>query len=85
MIEIIGSMAAILTTSAFIPQAYKIYKTNDTQSISLVMFTVLNVGNSCWLLYGILTLQWPIIIANIVTLIFSGYIFWVKLKEVRSK
>lgn len=81
MIELIGIVAAILTTSSFLPQAYKIYKYQDTKAISFAMFAILNSGNIFWLIYGILTVQYPIIAANVVTLLLSGYILLIKFKN----
>lgn len=34
----IGTIAAILTTISFLPQAYQVIKTKDTSSISLGMY-----------------------------------------------
>ena len=39
--EIIGLSAAFLTTSAFIPQVYKIYKDKNADGISLTMYIIL--------------------------------------------
>ena len=52
--EIIGLSAAFLTTSAFIPQVYKIYKEKNADGISLTMYIILFIGVLLWLLYGIL-------------------------------
>lgn len=50
--EIIGFLAAILTTVAFFPQVIKVYKTQNTQSISLSMYIVFSIGILLWLVYG---------------------------------
>lgn len=71
---VIGIAAAILTTISFIPQVYKIWKTNDTQSISLFMFILFSIGVACWLIYGILKEDIAIIAANFITLVMSIYI-----------
>ncbi|HAY33510.1 MAG TPA: hypothetical protein DCY06_05185 [Bacteroidetes bacterium] len=78
--DIIGFLAAICTTSAFFPQAYKVYKTKRTRDISLGMFWLLVAGTVLWLIYGIIIESFPIIIANIVTLNLAGYILYKKLK-----
>ena len=39
--ESIGILAAILTTSAFIPQVYKIYKEKKAQGVSLTMYLIM--------------------------------------------
>lgn len=79
--EIIGLLAASLTTFSFFPQAVKIIKTRDARSISLVMYSILVVGLSLWLVYGLMNNDMPIILANIVTLIPTLVILTMKLKE----
>ena len=44
-IEIVGYIAAVLTTISFVPQAAKIIKTKDTKSISLGMYALFSIGN----------------------------------------
>ena len=66
----IGFLAAIFTTIAFIPQAVKIYKSKSVKDISLPM----------WLIYGILIMSLPVILANIVTLLLSLFILFFKIR-----
>jgi MtN3 and saliva related transmembrane protein len=80
LIQIIGSMSGFLTTAAFLPQAYKVYKTKDTNSISLYMFIILNIGLMGWVIYGLVTNQLPIILTNIITFILAFYILLIKIK-----
>lgn len=40
-IEILGLVAAVVTTSCFIPQVYKISKEKSTKDISLVMYLIM--------------------------------------------
>lgn len=78
---LIGSIAAILTTSCFLPQAWKVIRTKDTKSLSLSMYTMFTAGVVSWLFYGILIESLPIIIANSFTLILSSIILVYKIKE----
>lgn len=78
--EIIGSIAAILTTTAFVPQALKVWRTRHTVDISLGMYTMFTSGVALWLAYGILLSAWPIIIANGITLLLAGTVLAMKLK-----
>jgi MtN3 and saliva related transmembrane protein len=75
-----GSAAATLTTVAFIPQAWKVWRTNHTADISLGMYILFTAGVALWLVYGILLAAWPIIIANSVTLILAGTVLVMKIK-----
>ena len=63
-IQIIGLAAAVLTTAANIPQAYKIIKTKSTKSISTMTYSLLLMGFVVWITYGFLREDLPIILAN---------------------
>ena len=78
--DIVGSIAATLTTIAFLPQAIQVIKTKSTRDISLVMYLVFTIGVAFWLTYGILLDAVPIIIGNIVTLILALIVLLMKLK-----
>lgn len=85
-IDLFGYSAALLTTIAFIPQAYKVIKTKDTKSLSLAMFLILTFGFLLWLIYGILKEDKAIIIANTITGVLAIIILITKLKfDVFSK
>lgn len=79
-IEIIGLIAATLTTGAFIPQVYKVIKNKSTADISLSMYSVLFVGVVLWLFYGIQIGSLAIILANAITGILVGLVIFLKLK-----
>ena len=76
----IGSAAATLTTTAFIPQAWQVWRTRHTADISLGMYALFTFGVALWLTYGILLAAWPIIIANSVTLLLAGAVLVMKIK-----
>jgi MtN3 and saliva related transmembrane protein len=78
--DIIGSLAAVLTTVSFIPQAWQTFKTKDVSGISLGMYTVLTIGIAHWAVYGWLLSAWPVIIANGITLALALAILLMKLR-----
>lgn len=78
--DLIGSFAATLTTTAFIPQAWQVWRTRHTADISLGMYLLFTAGVALWLGYGILLAAWPIIIANCITLLLAGMVLIMKLK-----
>ena len=80
MISIVGTIAAVLTTSAMFPQALKIIRSKDVRSISLWMYLANTVGIIMWLTYGLLLNNLIIIIANIVALIPALTILILKIK-----
>ena len=67
-IDIVGSLAAVLTTVSFFPQAWHTFKTRDVSGVSLGMYSVFTVGVALWLVYGLLLRAWPIVVANVITL-----------------
>ncbi len=79
-LDLIGSVAATLTTTAFIPQVWQIWKTRHTHDISLGMYVAFTCGVALWLLYGILLGSWPIIIANSITVCLAGTVLFMKLR-----
>jgi MtN3 and saliva related transmembrane protein len=79
--EVIGLSAAFLTTSAFIPQVYKIYKEKKADGISLTMYIIMFIGVILWFVYGIMIGSLSIIIANGVTALLQLSIIIFKLKN----
>ena len=65
--EWLGYVAGFLTAVAYIPQVWKVWSDRSTDDISLKMILVLSTGLALWCVYGIAVGQWPIIIANAVS------------------
>ncbi|KGO79228.1 hypothetical protein Q763_14395 [Flavobacterium beibuense F44-8] len=82
--QILGLIAAILTTGANIPQAIKVIKTKSTKSLSAATYALLFAGMISWVIYGILRKDIPIILANAVAGSLCGVILFMKL-FVKSK
>ncbi len=80
--EIIGLLAASLTTAAFFPQVIKTVKSKSTKDISLPMYSLMFAGTVSWLVYGLLIFDLPIILANGISSIASFVIFYFKFREV---
>lgn len=81
----IGSIAAICTTVAFVPQVIQSWRTRDLSGISLPMYSIFTTGVLLWLVYGILEQDWPVIIANAVTAVLAGVVLWLKLKSLLNR
>jgi MtN3 and saliva related transmembrane protein len=79
--DIIGSAAAVLTTSAFVPQVLQTLRTRDVSGISLGMYSAFTLGVALWLVYGFIVGSWPIIIANAVTVSLASVVLFLKLKH----
>ena len=65
--EYIGFIAATLTTSAFLPQAFKIWKSKTADGLSLSMYLVMGTGTLSWLVYGLLIQSPSVIVANCIS------------------
>ena len=78
--DLIGTLAACLTTVSFVPQAWLSFKTRDVSGVSLSMYSVFTVGVVLWLVYGLLLGSWPMVIANAVTLVLALMILGMKLR-----
>ena len=83
--EIIGLLGATLTTMSFLPQAIKTLRTRETEAISLWMYLIFASGVTCWFIYGLLLHNFPIIIANAVTLPLVLSILYVKITTDRRR
>lgn len=70
-IQIIGMAAGVLTTVAFLPQVIKTWKSRSAKDLSLGMFSIFCTGVLLWLIYGLLVNDFPIIMANFVTLMLA--------------
>ena len=84
-IEIIGLLAAILTTVAFIPQVYKVIKSNSTKGISLSTYLIFIVGVGLWLVYGFLKGSISTIIGNGITFFLTFIIIYYIFKNKNSR
>jgi MtN3 and saliva related transmembrane protein len=81
LLDYAGYAAAVCTTSAYVPQVLRVWRTRSTQDISLKMFLVLVAGLALWLTYGIWRGEIPLIAANSVTLMLASIILYFKLKH----
>ncbi|MFN3887531.1 MAG: SemiSWEET transporter [Aquabacterium sp.] len=79
VIDWVGAAAAVLTTSAFLPQAWLTFRTRDVSGISLGMYSAFTCGVALWLVYGLALGALPIVIANVITLSLALSILGMKL------
>lgn len=75
----LGYAAATLTTASFVPQAWLTFRTRDVSGISLGMYSAFTLGIVLWLLYGITLGAWPVIVANVITLVLASAILVMKI------
>jgi MtN3 and saliva related transmembrane protein len=80
MNDLVGYLAASLTTFSFLPQAIHTFRTRDVSGISLGMYSMFTTGVALWLAYGLLVQAWPVVAANAVTLALALCILVMKLR-----
>jgi MtN3 and saliva related transmembrane protein len=66
MKNMIGYVAAFLTTFSMLPQIIRIWRLKEARDISVFMPLMASAGSALWLIYGIMLGELPIIIANAV-------------------
>jgi len=83
-IEIIGFVAAFLTTAAFLPQVYKTWKTKDVSALSMPMLLMFFVGVFIWLVYGFYKESPSMITANAITVCSAFLLIYFKVKYTKT-
>lgn len=82
IVDLIGLVAASLTTFAFLPQVIATWRSRSTAGLSLAMLSVLATGVALWLVYGLGAGQIPVILANGATLLLVLILLGLKLRDV---
>ena len=85
IVTAVSLFAATLSMVSYVPQAWSIIRSRDTDGISLKMYLITVTGFVTWLIYGILMKQWAIIVQNIICLILSSFILTMKLLPQKKK
>ena len=81
MTILIGYLAALLTTACYIPQALHVLRERRTEGISLLAYSTLFCGVTLWAVYGLLLGDWPLILANAISLVLIFVILVVKIRS----
>ena len=84
-VTIVSLFAASLSMVSFLPQAWTVIKSRNTDGISLKMYIITVIGFVAWLLYGLLLMQWAIIVQNVICLCLSAFILTMKLLPQQKK
>lgn len=84
-VTVVSLFAATLSMVSFIPQAWAVIRSRNTDGISLKTYVITVIGFVAWLVYGILLSQWAIIVQNVICLCLSSFILIMKLLPQRKK
>jgi MtN3 and saliva related transmembrane protein len=80
LVDAIGYTAAVLTTSAFLPQVIQVWRSRSAKDLSLPALLTFIIGITLWLTYGLMVAEMPIIVANLVTLLLNLFLLRLKLR-----
>ncbi len=75
----VGWLAAAVAILRFVPQAWKVVRSKQTDDLSAATYALFTTSYALWLAYGIIRTDWPIIAANGVCLVLGGFILVMKL------
>ena len=78
--DLIGALAGALTTIAFIPQVWRVWRTRSARDLSLSMYLIFTSGVALWLVYGLSLGALPIIVFNSVTLVLAATVLAMKIR-----
>ncbi len=81
---VVGYVAGTLTTLSFVPQVRRALRTRKTDDISWGWLAMFQTGVVLWLIYGLVLHDWPIILANLVTMSLCGVLMGVKARSGKS-
>ncbi|MCA1977617.1 MAG: SemiSWEET transporter [Thiobacillus sp.] len=79
-LDLLGLVATCFTTSSFIPQVWRTWRTRDVSGISLPTYAIITVGLALWLAYGILKEDLPLVVANAIMVVLTGAIAAMKIR-----
>ena len=82
--DVLGYLAATLTTASFVPQVWRTFRTRDVRGISLRMYSFFTAGIAVWLAYGIALEQKPMMIANSVSLVLACAVLVMRVRFARD-
>ena len=74
----LGLVAGVLTTAAWLPQIARTWRSRSADDLSWPYLLVFSTGVSLWLLYGVLSDDVPVLVANAVTIVLVGLLLGLK-------
>jgi MtN3 and saliva related transmembrane protein len=84
-VELIGYLAAALTTAAFAPQVWRTWRTRSAGDLSLATLLAQGTGNAAWFTYAVLNADLPLTLANAFTFLLMAALVAMKLADMRRR
>lgn len=82
---LIGTLAAIASTTSFAPQAWHIIRTRQVDGLSSGMYVLTVMAFALWLTYGIVKGDWALIVPNLICLAMSLFILGMILMSAQTR
>lgn len=82
---VFGYLAAFFTAVSFLPQAIKTVRTRETAGLSLLTYLFLFLGSLSWFIYGLYLTDYPLMVTNSLTTVFTGIILYLIFSERNNK
>ena len=79
MVVVVGSGAAVCSTTSFLPQLIKLVRERTAEAVSIRMYALTVTAFSLWIAYGSMLSSWPLMISNALSLALSSAILLLKL------
>ena len=79
-IQLVGIGAGILTAASMLPQVIKTYREKKADHLSLVMILILMSGIGCWIWYGALRDDLPLLFTNCFSLLVNAALLYFRIK-----
>lgn len=83
--EIIGTLAGVFTTLGVLPQIIKAIRTKKVSDVNPLMFIVLCIGVGLWTVYGILKMDWPIIVTNGISFLLNACMLFIIITQKKDE
>jgi MtN3 and saliva related transmembrane protein len=77
---VIGYMAGFCTTLSFVPQVVRALRTRHTDDLAWGWLIVFEMGLALWLTYGVVLHDWPMILANSITIALCSSLMLMKVR-----
>lgn len=80
-LTLLGMLAAVGTTGAWLPQIYKTYRTRSARDFSWGYLAMFSSGVALWIAYGALRNDVAVFAANVVAFVLVMGVVFVKWRE----
>ena len=85
LLEVLGFVAAILTTLSFLPQALRIRRQRSAADVSLAMYLMMAAGQALWLVYGFVIASPSLVAANVVSISLVAWVLVMKFRDLKRE